>query len=306
MLDGNAIKPAIIKQIFFVPYEKVDLENGLYGEWLLQRLNSFEPGLLNTSLKIRKQTVKKIRGKDEIWTEIQGAVYAPFIEDNQTAIQNLRLNLDDCAYLLSLKRGGALLADQIASSQNIYVIKIEKRIMSLEEAERLGTNKTDNYKVQQLADIKACIKSIMNGRVQENLTIAIAETLVGGSSRNLLIKTVEEILSENLYPNLKFKILLLQQTIHTEDEGEGILVSGIAKFRQVQIVTVQTRYILGEDVGYQLAESGIFCKKPVIVFKGTQSRLIAYQISPCEETTARDIIIDLNLGKYNGLLPDVL
>jgi hypothetical protein len=231
---------------------------------------------------------------------------APFIEDNQNAIQYLCSNIYGCAFLLSLERGGALLADQIAPHQDFRVLKIGKRLMSLEEAESLGTDKTDNYKVQQIADLKACIKSIMNVSVQDNLTIAIAESLVGGSSRNLLIKTVEEILSEELYPNLKFKILLLQQTIHTEDEGEGIFVSGVAKFSQIQIVTAQTRYILGEDVGYQLAESGTFCKKPVIVFKGTQSKLIAYQISPYEETTARDIIIDLNLGRYNGLLANVL
>lgn len=306
MLDSGARKPTIIRKISFVPYNKIDLDNGLYGEWLLQQLNSFEPGLLSESLNIRKQTVNKIRGKDDVWTELQGAVYAAFIEDNQNAIQNLRSSIDDCAYILSLKRGGAMLADQIASSQDIRVIKIEKRIMSFEEAERLGTNKTDNYKVQQMADLKASIKSIMNSRVQDNLTIAIAESLVGGSSRNLLIKTVEELLNENLYPNLKFKIILLQQTIHTEDEGEGILVRGISKSSQVQIITVKTRYILGEDVGYQLAESGDNCNKPVIVFKGSQSSLTAYQINPCEGITARDIIIDLNLGRYNGLLPDVL
>lgn len=306
MLDSGAIRPASIKQISFVPYEKVDLENGLYGEWLLQQLNSFEPGLLSESLEIRKQTVNKIRGKDDVWTELQGSIYAPFIEDSQNAIQSLRSSIDDCDYLISLKRGGAMLADQIASSQNIQVVKIEKRIMSSEEAERLETNKTDNYKVQQMADLKACIKNIMNSKFQDNLTIAIAESLVGGGSRNLLIKIIEELLNENLYPKLKLKIILLQQTIHTEDRGRGIFVSGTSKLSQVQIITAQTRYILGEDVGYQLAESGNECKKPVIVFKGSQSRLIAYQINPCEETTARDIIIDLNLGRYNGLLPNVL
>jgi hypothetical protein len=57
MLNSGVRKPAIIKQISFVSYEKINLENGLYGEWLLRQLNSFEPGLLNTSIKIRKQTV---------------------------------------------------------------------------------------------------------------------------------------------------------------------------------------------------------------------------------------------------------
>lgn len=87
------------------PIIKLTSDNGLYGEWLLQQLNSFEPGLLSEYLNIRKQTVNKIRGKDDVWTELQGAVYAPFIEDNQNAIQNLRLSIHDCAYILSLKRG---------------------------------------------------------------------------------------------------------------------------------------------------------------------------------------------------------
>lgn len=81
---------------------------------------------------------------------------APFIEDSQNAIRSLRSSIDDCAYLISLKRGGAMLADQIASSRNIQVVKIEKRIMSLEEAERLETNKTDIfYKLCALLQLKA-------------------------------------------------------------------------------------------------------------------------------------------------------
>lgn len=72
MFDSGARKAVSIKQISFVPYEKVDLDKGLYGEWLLQQLNSFEPGLLSESLEIRKQTVNKIRGKDDVWTELQG------------------------------------------------------------------------------------------------------------------------------------------------------------------------------------------------------------------------------------------
>ncbi|MEQ8962074.1 MAG: hypothetical protein RLP02_29805, partial [Coleofasciculus sp. C2-GNP5-27] len=303
--DGER-KPATIKQIFFVSHDKVDVDNGLYGDWLLKKINSFEPGLLDESLKNRKKIIKSIRGKDETWAVMQGAIYAPFIEDNRHAIQSLEGELDDCAYLLSLERGGSFLADQIGRGKDIPNDKIEKRVMSEEEAERLGTNKLDNHKVQQAADLKARIKSIMSGKENENITIAIAETLVGGGSRNLLIKIVEELLAEELYPNLKFKILLLQQTIHTEDEGEGIVATGITQSNKVQIVTAQTRYILGEDVGYQLAQSGSTSKKPVIVFQGTQEKLVAYQITAESETTARDIIMDLNAGAYTGLLPDIL
>jgi hypothetical protein len=278
----------------------------LYGDWLLKKINAFESGLLDESLKNRKKTIKSIRGKDETWTDMQGAIYAPFIEDNRNAIQTLQGQLDDCAYLLSLERGGSFLADQIARGKHIPNDKIEKRIMSEEEAKRLGTDKLNNHKVQQAADLKARIKSIISGKENENITIAIAEALVGGGSRDLLIKTVEDLLAEGLYPNLRFKILLLQQTIHTEDEGQGIVATGFTQSNKVQIVTASTRYILGEDVGYQLAKSGATSKKPVIVFKGTQETLVAYQITPEGDTTARDIIMDLNAGAYAGLLPAIL
>jgi hypothetical protein len=87
---------------------------------------------------------------------------------------------------------------------------------------------------------------------------------------------LEELLQEGLYPNLKFKLLLLQQTIHREDGGKGVTFRKITSSEQIQMVISQTRYILGEDVGYQLAKSGEASKKPVIVFKGTQETLVAY------------------------------
>ena len=78
------------------------------------------------------------------------------------------------------------------------------------------------------------------------------------------------------------------------------------KAHQIQLVTASIRYILGEDVGYQLAKNGSDSTKPVIVFQGTETEMIAYQITPTDETTARDIIVDLNAGLYAGLLPPIL
>jgi hypothetical protein len=308
-LEGGGRKPASIKKIFFASHadkNKVKEEEVWYGDWLLRQLNSFEPGLLDKDVDKRNKTIGNIRGKDETWTIMQGAIYAPFIEDNRNAIQNLQGKLDDCAYLLSLERGGSFVADQIARGKNVPSEKIEKRLMSEEEARRLGTDKQNNHKVQQQADLKARIKSLMSGKENENITIAIAETLVGGGSTNGLIGTLEELLKEGLYPNLRFKLLLLKQTIHTEDEVEGVTLRKITRAEQIQTFISPTRYILGEDVGYQIDKSHEASKKPVIVFKGTQETLVAYQVTPNGETTARDIIIDLNAGAYAGLLPGIL
>ncbi|MTJ53373.1 hypothetical protein FJR38_12325 [Anabaena sp. UHCC 0253] len=311
--DGER-KPATIKKIFFASKEnqkQTPEGEAWYGDWLLKKLNSFAPGLDDSKLKTRKNTIRSIRGDDNTWTELQGAIYAPFIEDNRQAIQTLQGEMDDCKYLLSLERGGAFLADQLTKGKNLPSKKIEKRTLSEEEAQALNT-KTDAHKVQQQYDLKEGIKQLMSGKENENITIAIAETLVGGGSRDALIKTVKEILESGEYPNLKFKLLLLQQTIHTEDEGQGIVrqgltkVSGITEANRIQIVTGSTKYILGEDVGYQLAKSGGNSNKPVIVFQGTKETLVAYQITPENNTTARDIITDLNAGAYTGLLPGIL
>lgn len=303
--NSSERKPAIIKKISFVSQNEVNLENALYGNWLLESINTFEPGLLNQDVNIRNDTIAKIRGKDEIWKILQGAIYAPFIEDNREAIQTLQRNLNDCTYLLSLERGGSLLADQIAKGKNIYSDKIEKRFISAEKFQNTD-NKLDNYKVQQQETLKARITSLMQGKENENITIAIAETIVGGGSTNELVKTLETLLKTELYPSLKLKLLLLQQTIHRKDEGKGVILRKRTKAEQIQLIISQTRYILGEDIGYQLAYSGQNSKKPIIVFQGNQEKLIAYQITPEGNTTARDIIIDLNAGAYIGLLPDIL
>jgi hypothetical protein len=309
LADGNR-KPATIKKIFFksnADSNQTSEDKVNYGNSLKEKLDSFEPGLLDRNLETRKETIKNIRGDDKQWTELQGVIYAPFIKDNQQAIKNLQEKFSDCQYLLSLERGGAFLADQLAIGQRI-IVNERRRTPNIQ----IEKPDTAQYKAQHQSELKAKIIDIMRKKKTENVTIAIAETLVGGGSRDALINTLEELLKTNEYPKLKFKILLLQQTIHTEDEGEGILnkgtykVTGITKANQIQLVTASTRYILGEDVGYQLDKSGGNSQKPVIVFQGTQETLVAYQISPQGDTTARDIIMDLNARAYAGLLPGIL
>lgn len=65
--NGVERKAATIKKVSFVSQNEVNLENGLYGNWLLESINAFEPGLLNQDVNIRNDTIAKIRGKDEIW-----------------------------------------------------------------------------------------------------------------------------------------------------------------------------------------------------------------------------------------------
>jgi Domain of unknown function (DUF4157) len=308
-LQDGSRKPATIKKILFETNSSYkDSEgNELFGDELKEKFESFQRGLLDEKLASRKQTYKEIRGEDKKWAELQGVIYAPFIRDNQQAISKLQEKMEGCKYLISLERGGSFLAEQIARGQRI-IINEKQRTPNIS----IEKPSPDEYKAKHQEELKNKIIEIMRKQKNANITIAIAETLVGGGSRDALIKTANEILDKGEYPNLKFKLLLLQQTIHTEDEGEGIVeqgitrVSGIMKAHQIQLVTASTRYILGEDVGYQLAKSGGNSKKPVIVFQGTQEELVAYEITPDGETTARDIIIDLNAGLYTGLLPPIV
>ena len=312
-LRDDIRKPATIKKILFETNSSYkDSEgNKLFGDELKEKFESFQRGLLDEKLASRKQTYKEIRGEDKKWAELQGVIYAPFIRDNQQAISKLQEKVEGCKYLISLERGGSFLAEQIARGQRI-IVNEKQRTPNISIEKPASQEYKAKYKAKHQEELKNKIIEIMRKQKNENITIAIAETLVGGGSRDALIKTANEILDTGEYPNLKFKLLLLQQTIHTEDEGEGIVeqgitrVSGMMKAHQIQLVTASIRYILGEDVGYQLAKNGSDSTKPVIVFQGTETEMIAYQITPTDETTARDIIVDLNAGLYAGLLPPIL
>jgi hypothetical protein len=118
-----------------------------------------------------------------------------------------------------------------------------------------------------------------------------------------------DILGDREFVNVRFKILALEQTIHGVEAGAGLVElnqGGIGRADRVTVISSPTRYILGEDVGYQAARNHKASRAPVILFRPTEEAMYAYQIIPVGDTTASDIIVDLVDGKYAGRLPNVL
>lgn len=287
---------------------------------LLEALKSFGMNIQRYEQHGRggKQIIQAIRGKDKVWTISQGAIYAPFVLSHSNAITHLALELEGGTCLLGLERGGSFLADQITLGRDDYApVSIPKReVGAIEVKEMLQTglitqkqsrtllrNPKGAYKIQQQADLQAQIHEIMSVvPKEESITIAITETMVGGGSARDLLKTLRKMI--RTYRNVKFKVLLLEQTMQREPgDASGMGRLPLLAGGQLEVVIQSIQYILGEDVNYQLVP-GI--QKPVIVFRGARDELVAYQIVPKEDTSARDILLDLIDGAYNGFLPSVL
>lgn len=287
---------------------------------LLETLKSFGMNIQRYQQHGRggKQIVQAIRGKDKVWTVSQGAIYAPFVLPHSLAITHLALELEGCTCLLGLERGGSFLADQITLGRDDYApVSIPKRevgalevsqmlqagLITQKQSRTLLRNPKGAYKVQQQADLQAEIHEIMSTvPKEESMTIAITETMVGGGSARDLLKTLRKMI--RTYRNVKFKVLLLEQTMQRErGEASGMGRLPLLAGGQLEIVIESVQYILGEDVNYQLV-SGI--QKPIIVFRGVRDQLVAYQIVPKQDSEARDVLLDLIDGAYNGFLPGVL
>ncbi|MCB9076741.1 MAG: hypothetical protein H6631_04065 [Anaerolineaceae bacterium] len=319
-------KPATINKLF----EETNQEQPVgapdrYSEKLRDKLNSFGAGILlyEQSGRGGAQVIKRIRGEDKKWRVEQGAIYASFVSEQSEAIKNLAGEAKDTHYLLSLERGGTLVREQVTQHVDVPHHDIAKRqvsereaeemvkqgLISQEQATKLVEKGEDAYKIQQQADLQTKIHEIMGSIPKdEGVTIAIAETKVGGGSANQLIKTLKKIVKSGIYPNLRFKVLLLSQTMHKKDTEEaeelgGLVYQPVVDARKIQVVIASVRYLLGEDVDYQAAPDS---SKPIIVFQGTEENLIAYKITPTGETSARDVLGDLVDGAYNGFLPGVL
>lgn len=301
-------------------YPKVPAWGDAYPDWFVTALRDELSSISSTIMEGKRRGnkvinyIRKKREPDSLWSVLEGPIYAPFIDHQRAAIMALAASLYDCDYLLSLERGGALVADQIALGQRIFQYKIQKRRLSPEEVERLSAKTADNYKVQQQADLVAKINELMQEHPKQpvTITIAIAETMLGGGSANDLLGTLSGIMAN--YSQLNVKLLLLEQTMHRENRkgkrsqrrGQRILkrrLSQVVDASRLHVIIASTRYILGEDVDYQLAPDS---KRPLIVFQGSKKDLIIYQMTPLGDTTSREILIDLVDGAYSGQLPGIL
>lgn len=156
------------------------------------------------------------------------------------------------------------------------------------------------------ANLKWRIIRDLSSDPNQTTTVVITETMVGGGSVDLLIEAANDIVRR--FPNIKVKMIVLQQTAHTQDAAGIVAVrhKAIVDAERVLLKVQPTRYILGEDVAYQSNQNSEHARSPVILFKATGETMYAYQIIPREQTTARDIVIDVVNRKYNGRLPNVL
>jgi hypothetical protein len=308
-----------------------------------------EPDLLSLEVEKREKAVKTIRGTDEVHTSYQGAILREFIFEERRAILGLVEAASDASAVFSLERGGAMIADLMEKlargklAPNIKIPKPKKKDVQLylEKYPLVGKSRNIEETTSQMLEnpanqkqvhadmFKFFIKQFIEKQKDEHITIAIAETAVGGGSVNSLLKTVNELCEElksTSSKKVKFKVLVARETIKNSNykgsgilkihdpvnivEGKGIKSNQVLETdnpNEVEVFISQTRYLIGEDVDYQLQYSGgLNSDKPVIVFEGSGENLTALSIEPASEgDSARDIIIDLVGGAYDKLMGQI-
>ncbi len=95
------------------------------------------------------------------------------------------------------------------------------------------------------------------------------------------------------YPE-KLEFQESKQSVQTQDE---------LPLSRVEMYISQLRYLIGEDVNYQLSYENP--NMPVIVFDEADNTLHGVSIQPGNNDSAREIILDLIAGAYDSLLNDV-
>jgi hypothetical protein len=153
--------------------------------------------------------------------------------------------------------------------------------------------------------------------IPPEITISLAETAVSGASVNTLLSTLVQY--HALFPQSRFRVLVEKQTIKEEGlekapkgglrthdpgihPGNSLTVDSIGK---IEMFIAHARYILGEDVGYQVSYHSRLAGQPIVIFDESTGRLIAVKLSQ-DTMLPRDILRRLILGEFDRLLADVL
>ncbi|CAN1209968.1 hypothetical protein TUMEXPCC7403_07060 [Tumidithrix helvetica PCC 7403] len=303
--------------------------------------------LTSDSPESREGAVKTIRGTDKIYTSYQGAIYRPFIEEERKAILGLVEAVKGAQVMFSLERGGSLIADLIEklggieSPKNIKIPKLEKETEAkdylghilkdrpMEQERYTGKESKIDFegiqkKAQQERFKELVVDFVEKNKGKEEITIAIAETAVGGGSVNIMRQLVADICEKvkDSKTKVTFRILVARETIkHHGRRGKGIvkLTDNVEKAikegqvlttdnpHQVEMYISELSYLIGEDVDYQTQYvGGMTSKKPVIVFEG-EDDITAMSITPASEgeDTAREVIMDLVAGAYDQLMAEL-
>ncbi|WP_437682276.1 eCIS core domain-containing protein [Sorangium sp. So ce131] len=255
-----------------------------------------------------KTAVRHTRDRDQPqkqWENLHGVLRAEWVEAQALAIERLTLNVATTGDIpvLGLERGGALVAEQLATGGRRSE-GIPKPPPMADENMRRG---------EHIELLVQRIRALVAQHPGKALDITIAETWISGSAKNSLVERLQSLVTE--HQNLVLRVLALRQTLgeNVKPGQQGSVREGqtnrrgkivLTKAERVQLVWHTVPYIIGEDIDYQNVPTGESSKEPVIVFKGTGAELIAYQIIPVGDGKARDIILDLVARKIS--LPGVL
>ncbi|KQT20928.1 hypothetical protein ASG22_16040 [Chryseobacterium sp. Leaf405] len=301
-LDNKELKYST-RKIAFVKNEEYDIDKGEYPEKFRNDMLEF----ITNIPKLNKQNDNKLR-KDMIsetgirkWEIHQGAIYSPFVGEYQQALKEMRKKIKG-EYIITTETGGSFLGDAVTKDTSIKNEKIQKMPRDI------ATGK--NHKTQQPEDIVKHIHQSMKKNKNAYISFTIVEPIISGSSVHGILNEMiaQEVL--NIYPNIKIKLVTIQETLGVNSEGverslnnKVLNMNKIAKANRVHINYAQTSYILGEDIPSQTKYDG---KEKIIIFNAMNETMVAYQITPLENTTTRDIVIALGNGTFNGKLEGIL
>jgi hypothetical protein len=230
------------------------------------------------------------------WVSHHGLVCAVYVEEQIAAIEKLREQLTGSEALLALERGGSLLAEQLARGTAVAPTHIPKPE---------GGDPVKLRASVMVPELISRIRETMKGREKAPVKISVAAAWISGTEAGEIIKAINKLLLSDEFPNLQVHLLAVQQTLGHEHDKKGLVIT---KEGKVQIARFRIPYIIGEDVTYQSLRDreAKESKQPVIIFRATDEKVVAYEITPKGEGRARDIIIDLATGVLRGMLPGVL
>lgn len=278
-----------VQQLVFVNNENVNLEEGKYPHSFAKQLSSIENTVLR--LENNKEIREEVINIREKWKLHKGAIYSPFITEQQQALQRMQENIKG-EFIITFERGGSLIGDQLIDGTDISNEKIPKR--------------SRKYKSEQPQELIELVHNYMKGRENEAVTVDVVESLFSGSSGNTILKAFAIL--EKQYSNLSYKLHMLQETMGLEHESNAedlrLQVSKkMADANKVEVYIQKTKFVLGEDIS---AQSEYGNEEPIVVFKGSDTKLAAYKIIPKDGTSTRMIIVALAGGEFNGKLNGVL
>lgn len=298
---------------------KIDISAGKLGKNGKAFLEEIIKSLNGENHKRRKSALwalKKQKFAKEGKEQLEGAVYNPFLSEHVKAIEELNVELSNMIestksvdLVLSLDRGGTMIADQLdvlQNAKNIKIIKVDK----LKEPIKIDGHKVNNHEYQKNEIVQNVSKLIEESKGADVHVVFIEEYVSGGSIKGVVKDAFAQLLANN--ENLSVTFLLLQQTIDfkkPDNPRNEILdhrsLRGITNPARVNVIYRSVRAILAEDVDQQLENDHDKSTNPFIIFDVVNGKFESLKLTPLPGTTSRDIIIQMGKGNLDGKLGNI-